>query len=182
MERKLMLSFIVVIFFVFLANFNVSLAEESIFEIIAPEPTQIDLNNNPTSLNGTYSIDRAIFQKDNEHFLDTEDDFIVYDHKGEVSIFLDKNNATLRITFKHQMKGEAFMKDALLEPYEFIFYDKTIRVTQPFSSEAFAKLGLHVYNMPIWELPYENNVNIVLVLKKESDEPKEIKNVKYLFL
>lgn len=162
--------------------------DDSLERFFDPKPVPIDLYNNPLSLNGTYDIERFVINEGDSVILDSDNDYAVDDDRGETTVNIDMTDNTINLTFKMQMAGPAFNKGSQLVKYSFIYKNITVAIPETKNGAGLAgsleQIGLHVYGMSqlAWEIPFEGNKTIILILEKESDKIKNISNSKYIFL
>ena len=136
---------------------------------------RINLAAVPTSINGTYEIDRLIIRNGEKTLLDSDNDFSIVDHKGffTINMAINKDNITLEAIYSMQMVGPAFQNPEIKD-YAFL-YDKKIW-TFPFIegsslAETLKKIGITVYDSEdiYLELPFESDKKIMMKIEKETD-------------
>lgn len=144
----------------------------------------INLAALPTSINGTYEIDRFVIKEGDKIVLDSKNDFAVADDKGFLTINMNiGKDITLEMAYNIQMVGPAFQNPEL-KKYEFVYDKKTFTI--PYTqgkpiSEALSSIGMTVYDHEdvYWELPFENNKKLFLKIEKESDNIMLLTNKPY---
>lgn len=152
------------------------------------KPMKVDIANNPVSLNGTYEIERFVIVADKRIFIDSIDKRAVSASKGHVTIDVNITKGEVKSTLKMQMKGSIFSPGSAFAPYNFIYSNRIIPMSTDKNKsleEKTADIGMHYYadeNRLIWEIPFEHNKIIIMVLEKESDKVKKINDSKYMFL
>ena len=169
--------------FVFFITFNSYAVEES--------PMAINIVDNPVSLNGTYEIERFVILKDKRIFIDSADHNSVSSSKGQVTIDLNITGNMVNSTLKMQMKGNIFAEGSAFAGYDFIFSSRVIPMPADTKEkkltleEKTSAIGLHYYkneNRIIWEIPFEQDKIIIMILDKESNTIKNLSRSKYMFL
>ncbi len=154
-------------------------------------PMAINIVDNPVSLNGTYEIERFVILKDKRIFIDSSDHNSISGSKGQVTIDLNITGNMVNSTLKMQMKGNIFTEGSAFAGYDFIYFSRVIPM--PVDSkdkklsleEKTSAIGLHYYkneNRIIWEIPYEQDKIIIMILDKESNTIKNLSKSKYMFL
>lgn len=160
--------------------------DDRIENFFDPKPMPIDLINNPISVTGTYEIERFVINDGDNVFLDSDNDYVVVEDRGEMSINLNMASNVIDMAFRMQMTGPSFAKNSAFAPYAFIYENKTISIPADGKNmmEKLEKIGIHVYEHDkiVWEIPFEGTKTIILILEKESDRVRKISNSKYLFL
>ncbi len=151
----------------------------------------VNITDNPISLNGTYEIERFVILKNKNIFIDSADNHAVSSSKGQVTIDLNITNNSISSTLKMQMKGNIFGKGSAFAGYDFIYFSRIIPMPVDKDNKKLSLLektsavGIHYYkkeNRIIWEIPYEQDKIIIMILDKESDTIKNLSKSKYLFL
>lgn len=175
-------------FLLFIFVYSTAFADITDFIDGLDKPMKVDIANNPVSLNGTYEIERFVIVADKKIFIDSSDKQAVTAGKGHVTIDLNITKGEIKSTLKMQMKGNIFSSGSAFAPYNFIYSNRIIPISTDKNKsleEKTADVGLHYYtneNRLIWEIPFEQNKIIIIVLEKESDKVKKINNSKYMFL
>ncbi len=173
----------IIIFLVFILTVIPAFADTNIMTV--------NILDNPVSLNGTYEIERFVILKNKHIFIDSADHNTVTDSKGQVTIDLNITNNSINSTLKMQMKGNIFTKGSAFAGYDFIYMSRIIPMPQDKNNtrlsleEKTSAVGLHYYkeeNRIIWEIPYEQDKIIIMILDKESDTIKNLSKSKYFFL
>lgn len=155
------------------------------------EPMTINIADNPVSLNGTYDIDRFVILKDKRIFIDSDDKNAITGSKGQVTIDLNITGNIINSTLKMQMKGNIFGEGSAFAGYDFIYSSRAIPM--PFDTkekkisleDKISAVGLHYYkneNRLIWEIPFEQDKIIIMILDKQSNKIKNLSHSKYMFL
>ncbi len=149
----------------------------------------VNIKDNPVSLNGTYEIERFVILKDKRIFIDSADTNTITGSKGQVTIDLNITNNIVNSTLKMQMKGNIFKKGSTFAGYDFIYSSRVIPLQIDDKNKSLENkitaIGLHYYkneNRIIWEIPFEQNKIIIMILDKESDTIKNLSKSKYMFL
>lgn len=144
----------------------------------------INLAAIPTSINGTYEIDRFVIKDGDKILLDSQNDFAVVDDKGFLTINMNiGKDITLEMAYNMQMVGPAFQNPEL-KKYEFLYDKKTFTIPhsdgKPIST-ALSSIGMTVYDHEdvYWELPFENNQKLFLKIEKESDNIMQLTDKPY---
>lgn len=155
------------------------------------EPMTINIQENPVSLNGTYEIERFVILKDKRIFIDSDDKNSITGSKGQVTIDLNITGNVINSTLKMQMKGNIFAKGSAFAGYDFIYSSRVIPMPADSKEnkisleDKIAAIGLHYYkneNRVIWEIPFEQDKIIIMILDKESNKIKNLSHSKYMFL
>lgn len=168
------------------------LSYADISEIITDKPMPVNIEANPVSLNGTYDIERFVIIGNKSIFIDSGDRKTVDGSKGEVTIDLNITGNKITSVLKMQMDGNVFKTGSVFADYGFIFTKRMIPLEESSPDEKKISLedklsaaGLHYYakeNKLVWEIPFENDKIIIMVLDKGSNKIKNLTNSKYLFL
>lgn len=154
-------------------------------------PMAINIMDNPVSLNGTYEIERFVILKDKRIFIDSSDQNSITGSKGQVTIDLNITGNVINSTLKMQMEGNIFAEGSAFAGYDFIFSSRVIPMPADTKEkkltleEKTSAVGLHYYkneNRIIWEIPYEQDKIIIMILDKESNTIKNLSRSKYMFL
>lgn len=154
-------------------------------------PMAINIMDNPVSLNGTYEIERFVILKDKRIFIDSSDQNSITGSKGQVTIDLNITGNMINSTLKMQMEGNIFAEGSAFAGYDFIFSSRVIPMPADTKEkkltlvEKTSAVGLHYYkneNRIIWEIPYEQDKIIIMILDKESNTIKNLSRSKYMFL
>lgn len=154
-------------------------------------PMAINIIDNPVSLNGTYEIERFVILKDKRIFIDSADHNSISGSKGQVTIDLNITGNVVNSTLKMQMEGNIFTGGSAFAGYDFIFSSRVIPMPADTKDkkltleEKISAIGLHYYkneNRIIWEIPYEQDKIIIMILDKESNTIKNLSRSKYMFL
>lgn len=162
--------------------------DDRIENFFDPKPIPINLQYNPLSISGTYDIERFVINEGDNVVIDSDNDYAVDDDRGEAAININTTTNTINLAFRMQMSGPAFNKGSHLAKYSFIYKNITIAIPQndnvSMITDRLEQIGLHVYGMDqlAWEIPFEDNKTIILILEKESDKIKNISNSRYIFL
>ena len=89
------------------------------------------------------------------------------------------------------MKGNIFAEGSAFAGYDFIFSSRVIPMPADTKEkkltleEKTSAIGLHYYkneNRIIWEIPFEQDKIIIMILDKESNTIKNLSRSKYMFL
>ena len=169
---------------IILANFTFVFADIT-------EPMTINITDNPVSMNGTYEIERFVILKDKRIFIDSDDKNSVTGSKGHVTIDLNITGNVINSTLRMQMKGNIFAEGSAFAGYDFIYSSRVIPMLADSSEnkinleDKIAAVGLHYYkneNRVIWEIPFEQDKIIIMILEKESNKIKNLSHSKYMFL
>lgn len=174
---------VITLFFVFISAFYSFAGNEN--------PMAVNIMDNPVSLNGTYEIERFVILKDKRIFIDSADQNSISGSKGQVTIDLNITGNIVNSTLKMQMEGNIFTEGSAFAGYDFIFSSRVIPM--PVDSkdkkltleEKTSAIGLHYYkneNRIIWEIPFEQDKIIIMILDKESNTIKNLSRSKYMFL
>lgn len=154
-------------------------------------PMAINIMDNPVSLNGTYEIERFVILKDKRIFIDSSDHNSITGSKGQVTIDLNITGNVINSTLKMQMEGNIFAEGSAFAGYDFIFSSRVIPMPLDTKEkkltleEKTSAVGLHYYkneNRIIWEIPFEQDKIIIMILDKESNTIKNLSRSKYMFL
>lgn len=154
-------------------------------------PMAINIMDNPVSLNGTYEIERFVILKDKRIFIDSSDHNSITGSKGQVTIDLNITGNVINSTLKMQLEGNIFTEGSAFAGYDFIFSSRVIPMPADTKDkkltleEKTSAVGLHYYkneNRIIWEIPYEQDKIIIMILDKESNTIKNLSRSKYMFL
>lgn len=155
------------------------------------EPMTINITENPVSLNGTYEIERFIILKDKRIFIDSDDKNSITGSKGQVTVDLNITDNVINSTLKMQMKGNIFAEGSAFAGYDFIYSSRVIPMPADSKEnkisleDKISAIGLHYYkneNRIIWEIPFEQDKIIIMILDKESNKIKNLSHSKYMFL
>lgn len=175
---------IILVLLVIFVNFSNAFADIA-------SPMTINITENPVSLNGTYSVKRFVILKDKHIFIDSEDKNTITGSKGQVTIDLNITGNMINSTLKMQMKGNIFTEGSAFAGYDFIYSSRVIPMplnndNKTISLEdKISAVGLHYYkneNRIIWEIPFEQDKIIIMILDKESNKVKSLSHSKYIFL
>lgn len=175
---------VILILLVMLANYTFAFAEIS-------EPMTINIIENPVSLNGTYEIERFVILKDKRIFIDSDDKNSITGSKGQVTIDLNITGNIINSTLKMQMKGNIFEEGSAFAGYDFIYSTRVIpmpadnKKNKVNLEDKISAIGLHYYkneNRAIWEIPFEQDKIIIMILDKTSNKIKNLSHSKYMFL
>lgn len=147
---------------------------------------QMDINlaAMPTSINGTYEIDRFVIKEGDKIILDSDNDFAVADDKGYLTINMTVGKEiTLEMIYNMQMVGPAFQNPELAK-YNFLYDKQTFKMpyTQGQSiSAALSTIGMTVYDHEdvYWEMPFEKGKRLFMKIEKESDNIMQLTNKPY---
>lgn len=147
---------------------------------------QMDINlaAMPTSINGTYEIDRFVIKEGDKILLDSDNNFAVADDKGYLTINMTVGKEiTLEMIYNMQMVGPAFQNPEL-QKYSFQYDKKTFKIPytqgQPISA-ALSSIGMTVYDHEdvYWEMPFENGKRLFMKIEKESDNIMQLTDKPY---
>lgn len=175
---------IILILLIITLNYTFAFADIS-------DPITINITENPVSLNGTYEIERFVILKDKRIFIDSDDKNSITGSKGQVTIDLNITGNVINSTLKMQMKGNIFTEGSAFAGYDFIYSSRVIPMPADSKEnkinleDKIAAVGLHYYkneNRVIWEIPFEQDKIIIMILDKESNKIKNLSHSKYMFL
>lgn len=144
----------------------------------------INLAAMPTSINGTYEIDRFVIKEGDKIILDSDNDFAVADDRGFLTINMTVGKEIkLDMVYNMQMAGPAFQNPEL-QKYSFTYDKQTFKI--PYKegspiSEALSSIGMTVYDHEdiYWQIPFEKGRKLFLKIEKESDSIMELTNRPY---
>lgn len=147
---------------------------------------QMDINlaAMPSSINGTYEIDRFVIKEGDKIILDSDNDFAVADDKGYLTINMTiGKEISLEMIYNMQMVGPAFQNPEL-QKYGFLYDKKTFKIPytqgQPIST-ALSTIGMTVYDHEdvYWEIPFDNGKRLFMKIEKESDNIMQLTDQPY---